>query len=153
MKIGVVSTKRPAHVTPERFVQLQQDFMKSHEMPYLKASDFFLTAREMTDAEKRNSVLAIIRWEDGTYSFARFSWKACGFPFRDQLDSCWGTMFGPVSVQFKHVPDYFGTGKGIWTVEFKPNNILAWRCALMTEEEFNSAAEVVRANQNTKENL
>ena len=62
-------------------------------------------------------------------------------------------MFGPVSVQFKHVPDYFSTGKGIWTVEFKPDNILAWRCALMTEEEFNSAAEIVRAKHNKKENL
>lgn len=153
MKVGVVSSKRPAHVTPERFAQLQQDFMKSHEMPYFKASDFWLTSREMTDAEKRNSMFAIIRWENGTYSFARFSWKACGFPFRDQLDSYWGTMFGPVSVQFKHVPNYFGTGKGVWTIEFKPDNILAWCCALMTEEEFNSAAEIVRAKQSKKENI
>ena len=144
MKIGVVSSKRPAHVTPERFVQLQQDFMKSHEMPYLKASDFFLTAREMTDAEKRNSMFAVIRWEDGTDSYARFSWKVGGFRFREQLDCCWGTMFGPLSVQFKHVPDYFGTEKNVWTVQFKPDNIFAWRCALMTEDEFKAVSETIK---------
>lgn len=128
-----------------RITWLQSTFMDEEKMAFLKPSDFaFHTPREHTQAEKANSMSAMIIWQDGKCTFTRMSWKVPGFPFRDQLDACWGTMFGPLHVKIGHVPNYHSSGKGMWTFEFMPSSILAWRCALMTEEDFEEAVNVLK---------
>lgn len=146
MKVDENKGQRGATLAGEHAAVLTQYFsQREDEMVHLTASDIWLEAdSKPADNVECTSMSALIIWQDGRCSFARMGWNASGRKFQDQLNNCWGTMFGPIHVKIGYVPNYHDTGKGMWTFEFSPNDILAWRCALMTEEEFARASAAIQ---------